>query len=160
MAYFLQDLCYVLLREYREHVCVCLDVQLAFDNPVMSCFLSIDFFLSFSYLYDEFTEVTDILRQNEHFWLLLYIVMGACSVMSDSLRPRGLWPNRLLCPWDFPSKDTGVGCQFLFQGIFLTQRLNLHLCVSYIGSGFYTTMPLVILLSFRVFAAQNSARFV
>ena len=33
-----------------------------------------------------------------------------CSVASDSLRPRGLWPTRLLCPCDFPGKNTGVGC--------------------------------------------------
>ena len=31
------------------------------------------------------------------------------SVMSDSLRPRGLQPMRLLRPWDFPGKSTGVG---------------------------------------------------
>ena len=35
------------------------------------------------------------------------------SVMSDSLRPHGLQPARLLCPWDFPGKNTGVGCHFL-----------------------------------------------
>ena len=29
---------------------------------------------------------------------------------------------RLLCSWDFPDKNTGVGCHFLFQGIFLTRR--------------------------------------
>ena len=28
---------------------------------------------------------------------------------------RGLWPIRLLCPWDSPSKDTRVGCHFLLQ---------------------------------------------
>ena len=33
---------------------------------------------------------------------------------------------RLLCPWDFPGKNTGVGCHFL-QGIFPTQELNPHL---------------------------------
>ena len=33
------------------------------------------------------------------------------SVVSDSLRPSGLWSTRLLRPWDFPSKSTGVGCQ-------------------------------------------------
>ena len=27
---------------------------------------------------------------------------------------------RLLCPWDSPGKNTGVGCHFLLQGIFLT----------------------------------------
>ena len=34
-------------------------------------------------------------------------------------------PARLLCPWDSPGKNTGVGCHFLLQGIFPTQRLNL-----------------------------------
>ena len=43
------------------------------------------------------------------------------SVVSDSLRPQGLQPTRLLCSWDFPSKNIGVGCHFLLQGIFLTQ---------------------------------------
>ena len=30
--------------------------------------------------------------------------------MSDSQRPHGLQPTRLLHPWDFPGKSTGVGC--------------------------------------------------
>ena len=37
-----------------------------------------------------------------------------------------LWPTRTFCPWDFPGKNTGVSCQFLLQGIFLTQGSNLH----------------------------------
>ena len=37
------------------------------------------------------------------------------SVVSDSLRPHGLQPTRLLRPWDFPSKSPGVGCHFLLQ---------------------------------------------
>ena len=28
-------------------------------------------------------------------------------------------PTRLLCPWDTPGKNTGVGCHFLLQGIYL-----------------------------------------
>ena len=28
--------------------------------------------------------------------------------------------SQLLCPWDFPGKNTGVGCHVLLQGIFLT----------------------------------------
>ena len=47
--------------------------------------------------------------------------------MPDSLWPHGLQPTRLLCPWDFPGKDTGVGCHFLLQGIFPTQGSNLGL---------------------------------
>ena len=31
------------------------------------------------------------------------------------------------CPWDSPDKNTGVGCHFLLQGIFLNQVLNLGL---------------------------------
>ena len=44
--------------------------------------------------------------------------------MSDSLWPHGLSPARLLHPGDFPGKNTGVDCHFLFQGIFLTQGSN------------------------------------
>ena len=36
-----------------------------------------------------------------------------CSVVSDSLRPYGLWLARLLCPWESPDKNTGVGSHFL-----------------------------------------------
>ena len=35
------------------------------------------------------------------------------SVMSDCLWPHGLQPTRLLHPWDFPGKSTGVGCHYL-----------------------------------------------
>ena len=41
-----------------------------------------------------------------------------------TLAPHGLQPTRLLCPWNFPGKTTGVGCHFPSQEIFLTQRLN------------------------------------
>ena len=35
--------------------------------------------------------------------------------MSDSVRPHRRQPTRLLCPWDSPGKNTGVGCRFLLQ---------------------------------------------
>ena len=35
-----------------------------------------------------------------------------------------LQPTRLLCPWDFSSNNTRVGCPFLLQGIFPTQGSN------------------------------------
>ena len=46
------------------------------------------------------------------------------SVMSVSLLPHGLQSARLLCPWCFPGKNTGMSCHFLLQGIFPTQGLN------------------------------------
>ena len=56
------------------------------------------------------------------------------AVVSDSLRPRGLQPARLLCPWDSPGKNTGVGCHFLLQGIFPTQGLSPGLLPQQVGS--------------------------
>ena len=53
--------------------------------------------------------------------------MADLSVLSDSLHPLNLYPARLLCPWDSPVKNPGVGCHFLLQGIFPIQRSNLHL---------------------------------
>ena len=33
---------------------------------------------------------------------------------------------RLLCSWNLPSKNAGVGCHYLLQGIFPTEGSNLH----------------------------------
>ena len=41
-----------------------------------------------------------------------------CVTLSD---PRGLQPTRLLYPWDFPGKSTGVGCHCLLCNITLIQ---------------------------------------
>ena len=48
------------------------------------------------------------LETSEFCWFIS-VCMLSHSVVSDSLRLHGLWPFRLLCPWDFPSKNTGVG---------------------------------------------------
>ena len=58
-----------------------------------------------------------------------------------------LEPIMFHCPWDFPGKNTGVGCHFLLQGIFPTQELNPSLLhsrrilyqLSYEGSPLYIT---------------------
>ena len=39
----------------------------------------------------------------------------SCSVVSNSQRLHGLQPTRLLRPWDFPGKSTGVGCHCLLH---------------------------------------------
>ena len=49
---------------------------------------------------------------------------SVASVVSESLQPCGLQPTRLLCPWNFPGKDTGAGCHDLLQGIFLIRGSN------------------------------------
>ena len=56
--------------------------------------------------------------------------MCACSVASiksDSLRSHGLQPARFLCPWDFPSKNTGVGMEKLDKA----EEISRKACMSY-----------------------------
>ena len=51
---------------------------------------------------------------------VLYLVAQLCSTLCNPM-------DRLLCPWVFPSKNTGVGGHFLLQGIFPIQGSNLGL---------------------------------
>ena len=70
------------------------------------------------------------------------------SVVSDSWRPHGLQPSRLLRPWDSPGKSTRGNCHSLLYRFFPTQGSNLGLlhcrqilcCPSYQGSHIHTTM--------------------
>ena len=50
----------------------------------------------------------------------------SCSIMSDSCDPTAhqSGAHQLLCPWNSPVKNTGVGSYSLFQLIFLTQGSN------------------------------------
>ena len=85
--------------------------------------------------------------------LYLFCTIVSClvcvsrSVMSNSLWPHGLQPARLLCPWDSPGKNTGVGCHSLLQGILLTQGSNpsLLLCRQIFYHLSHQGSPLVIL---------------
>ena len=48
---------------------------------------------------------------------------------------------RLLCPWDSPSKNTGVSCHAFLQGIFPTQGWNPCLMSPALADGFFTSSP-------------------
>ena len=61
---------------------------------------------------------------------LLPLLLCWCLVAQSCLtlgNPMDYSPTRPLCPWGFAGKNTGVGCQFLLQGLFPTQGLNLCL---------------------------------
>ena len=60
--------------------------------------------------------------------LHIFLLSVSCLVMSNSLQPHGLWPSRFLCPWNFPSKNSGVGCHFLLLGHIYT--LMYDICFS------------------------------
>ena len=51
----------------------------------------------------------------------------SCSVVPSSSWPHGLWLARLLCQWNSPGKNTGVGSHSLLERIFPTQESNLNL---------------------------------
>ena len=55
---------------------------------------------------------------------------ATCHVLSRVLlfAAHGLGPTRLLCLWDCPCKNTGVGCHFLLNRIFPNQGLNSRVC--------------------------------
>ena len=57
--------------------------------------------------------------------------------MSDSLRPYGPWPARLLCPWASPGKNTGVGCRYTAIQSFLKNKKtnNLSLAPLFLSCG-------------------------
>ena len=50
-----------------------------------------------------------------YIYIYIFFFFQVASVVSDSVRPHGLQPTRLLCPWDSPGKNIGVGCHFLLQ---------------------------------------------
>ena len=62
------------------------------------------------------------------------------SVVSDPQQPHGLQPTRLLHPWDFPGKSTGVGCHCLLRspnihvGIYVHTHVRVYTCVWYIST--------------------------
>ena len=75
-----------------------------------------------------------------------------CSICLVCLRSRfscfrffvtlGLQPTKLLCPWDFPIKNIGVGCHALLQGLFLTQGSNQSLsCFLHWQTGSWPLVP-------------------
>ena len=51
----------------------------------------------------------------------MHISTQLCPILCS---PHGLWPAMLLCPWDFPGQNTGLGCKSLLQGILPTQGSN------------------------------------
>ena len=83
----------------------------------------------------------------------------SCSVVPDSLRQHGLKPTRLLYPWDFPGKDTGMACRFL-QGIFPTEGLNLGLlhCTQILSQLSYQGSPISVVFNTNSYMDLNEMR--
>ena len=106
----------------------CLKLQ---TTPILSCSLRC-MIMCFPYVCFSFTSLllSPFPQGSLHPTPLHSLVCVICvsrSVVSDSLRPHGLQLASLLCPWNSPGKNTGVGCHSLLQGVFPTQESNLSL---------------------------------
>ena len=81
------------------------------ESTVSFCFIHQHFQESFFYILHK-----ALTREKQHLYSNSSSkCMDVCSVMSNSLWPHGPWPTRFLCPWDFPSKNTGVDYDALLQ---------------------------------------------
>ena len=59
------------------------------------------------------------------------VVTKYVSIIHPKYGSTWMYPTRLLYPWDFPGKNTGMGCHFFLQGISPTQGSNP--CLSHLG---------------------------
>ena len=76
----------------------------------------------------------------------------SCSVASDSSQPHGLQPTRLLRPWDFLGKSTGVGCHCLLRYLYIPTRkiiaLTLQTFVGKVMSLLFNTLSRLVIAFF------------
>ena len=81
------------------------------------------------------------------------------SIVSDSLRPHGLEPTRLLHPWDFPGKSTGVSCHCLLPVIMRQLYLIYYFC--YLFHPFFLVIVLneFVLVPFWLFSFKEHELF-
>ena len=66
--------------------------------------------------------------------LNLYTSVSCCvhnPLSCQTLQLHGLQLTRLLCPWDYPGKSTGVGCHFLLQGYQCFFICKMRLIITY-----------------------------
>ena len=61
---------------------------------------------------------------------LLQLCTTLCDPMDYSLP--------VLCPWDSPGKNIGMGCLALLRGVYLIQGSNLSLVSPALAGGFFT----------------------
>ena len=81
-------------------------------------------------------------------FVALCTILWSCrSVVFNSLRPHGLQqPTRLLHPWDFPGKNTGVGCHCLLQ------VMNYKVCIQLMAGSWISGIPIQIGQTGQIFS--------
>ena len=123
-----------------------LSLSLSFNRLTIMC-LSVDLMIilciwGFVELLRQLAHVFYQIQEiSEHISSNIFSASFSACVCAQSLShvqlfvTSALQPARFFFPWDFPGKNTGVGCHFLLWGIFLTHGLNprlLHWPVDYL----------------------------
>ena len=79
---------------------------------------------------------------------VLHFIKYVCMLSPVQLfATHALQSTRLLCPWNFPGKNTGVGCHLLLQGIFPIQESKPNLLqadslpLSSLGNALFVVLP-------------------
>ena len=74
--------------------------------------------------------------------LTILCVCWVASIVSNSTRPYGLQPTRLLCPWDSPGKNTGVSWRSSSRGSsWPGDRIGVSLCLLHWQEGSLPLLP-------------------
>ena len=91
------------------------------------CYLRLFLYMAIIFLLDMTCLIASLNLYSEVYWYSESENVSH-SAISDFCNPMDcMQPTRLLCPWNSPSKNTGMGYHFLLQGIFLFQGSNLSL---------------------------------
>ena len=127
---------------YKYKTISCLKSGFKMHHYIMSFFVPTNCLHSISLLYLISIVMSDVFNVYvidlfPFFWFLLthvkfevishrqnVLLLISHSVMSDSFATPWTVAARVLCPWDFPGKNTVMGGYFLLQGVFLTQGWN------------------------------------
>ena len=95
--------CIIILKYLIWKSCIGFESQIDYHKIFQNCF-------------GEWKEKKKVVR--------FHSVVESLSPVLLFCYPKTEEPARLLCPWDFPGKNTGAGCNFLLPGIFLALQLN------------------------------------
>ena len=118
-----KNVCWHFIWDYDEYIHYLVENHLSYPFLSLSCFIAIAKSLqSCPTLCNPIDgsppgfPVPGILQARTPEWVAISFSNAwkwSRSVVSDSQRPYGLQPYRLLHPWDFPGKSTGVGCHYI-----------------------------------------------
>ena len=116
----LVSFCLIILFKLFTYM-FCLSISNSQQNVFPSFFFLSSSFTTYFYI-PSFLHVLQLIP----FILSVHLTtMCLCAQLCPTLyNPMDCSPPGSFCRWDFPGKNTGEGCYFLLQGIFLTQGSN------------------------------------